>query len=1191
MEINPCPLIILFIMAKTPYKPLAHSFVAANAGSGKTTVLVNRLLQLLLRDAMPHEILCLTFTKAAAGEMAERLHTILQRWAVISDEELLKEIARVEGEQATINQLEPARKLFRKVLDAPGGLHLQTIHSFSESLLKRFPIEAGVPPDFTIIEGNEANLLLNNAAKEVIETLTPDTPVFKALTLLFGQMNLNEILSLTRKLASEAVIESDVKPEPESCYQAIEALNQLFSDQSVEKSQSEIDTKLYEQWADHPELKNLAKSLEGESAKYKKKLLGAINSDQQNSDYIHTLADALFTKEKKPIKHLVKLKEEHPVLDKLSDQLENWLDQQHLRDCLEVTTALLTLCPLIWERYRDTKMRLGRLDYEDLILFSEQLLTNIELAWVHFKLDKGLRHILVDEAQDTNPMQWRIIHALSEPFFWQSERDKKERTLFIVGDVKQSIYSFQGVNPQEFMHSETRLEQLAKEADQPYHPKALLKSYRSLPVILQAVDQVLKPQWQALGIRSENSLRHEAARTSLEVSENETSQGRVLVWPPFLNKPTESTSKEKWLVDFTPNLATEDEDAFDARDQLARAITIWIQSRIDTGGYRAGDIMVLVRRRSEFVTVLTRHLLEANIPVSGSDRMVVTQQLAVRDIVAILNWLLDPDDDLTLAIILKSPFCGLEEEALFELAYDRGDSTLYNRLKQHGGYQKILDWLKGFLAKTDFLPPFELIRMLLQSPISTHSNWNGKQALMARLGKACAEPIEAFLDLALHYQSLRDSSLQGFVAWLQEGDTEIKYVKKGDDNELRILTVHNAKGLEAPIVILPEELDAKQPNHKEWQWLKRRDSLSNQIPFRTLPFCVPRKDDHPNLIEPLLTKTDSGEKDEYQRLLYVGMTRAEDELLICGYGNATKEMKCLDDFFAKHQTSWLAQAYQRLSLLIDQEQETKICYIPPPCSADQLSAKSELAENAIEFGTAPMRYQAKEKTKDENTSDKELNNIPIPDWLNKPPQEIAQSRIPLMPSRLNIEADSFAPSPLHGQPEASKSKAGIAKGRIIHQLLDYLPNVPANARQQAISTFLDHHAPTLNIEHHDIIEKEVMGVLSHPDHARFFSNNSVSEVMVKGELVINGKQEMVSGQIDRLVIEQDYVLVIDYKSSAIVPEGLEQLPQSYAKQMRLYRDLVRLCYPQHRVETALIWTQQPKLMVLEDAYLDQVALP
>jgi ATP-dependent helicase/nuclease subunit A len=791
------------------------------------------------------------------------------------------------------------------------------------------------------------------------------------------------------------------------------------------------------------------------------------------------------------------------------------------------TAALLRVADALLQAYRRLKQRRALLDYDDLILATRDLLRRPGVApWVLFKLDGGLDHILIDEAQDTNPEQWRVVAALAEEFFSGDSARDLNRTIFAVGDVKQSIFSFQGADPGEFARMRDYF--AARIPDGKFVPVDLDLSFRSVPAVLQAVDAVFAQAAAADGVVPPGTrLRHRPHRDSMA--------GLVELWPPVV--PETETADSAW------DLPTDRRRVRAPPARLAHAIANRIKGWIDgtemlTARGRAvaaGDILVLVRRRNEFAQELIRALKELGISVAGADRMKLTEQLAVEDLMALGNFLLLPEDELTLAALLKSPLFDWDDDLLYALAQPRRRSLwpeLRARSAERPEFARASEELSALLAQADFVPPYELYAQVLGAR-------GGRRAMLRRLGPDAADPLDEFLAAALAYERTHGPSLQGFLAWLAASEVDVKrdLDQRGRD-EVRIMTVHGAKGLQAPIVILPDTLQAPSRLPK---------ILWNA---EGLPLWRGRDGGAP-AFDRAKERAETRRAEEYRRLLYVALTRAEDRLYVCGWH--TKRPAPAGNWYDLVKAGLETCADGReIALAFD--------------GADGWSGTGWRLESA----------QGAKLEDDKQARQAARPGIAEPGWLREMPKAEPTPPRPLAPSRPAL-ADPPARSPL-----SDDGGDRFQRGRLVHRLLQSLPELAAPARAAAGRRYLGLAMHGLPPDQQEAILAETLAVLDRPDFAPLFGPQSRAEVPVAAVL----GDRAISGQIDRIVALPDRVLIVDYKTLRPPPADVGSVPPAYLHQLAAYRAAVAAIYPDRPVEAAILWTDGPVLMPIPATLLD-----
>lgn len=1135
-------------MQRLAADPGKNIWLTASAGSGKTKVLTDRVLTLLLQGTAPENILCLTFTKAAAAEMADRVTSRLAEWAAMSKPELMETLFEALGRRPVKRELEQAQCLFALVLDSPNGLNIQTIHSFCQSLIARFPFEAGVPPHFEIMEEERTAVELRRRARDnVLGTADNNKVIRQSLLVLTRHIQenqfddlINEIIQNRSRLAHGIFDSGGVQ----------NAINRLHSVLNVNKTEtvSSICKKAIEQ-IDEDILSRAANALLQGSEKTDKpigrKLLtwlaGDIERKVENFDELIAIFIA-------PATGTVRSKILTNVAQKSDPDLENLLQAEgaqllRVREKTNAVTtagctaALLQVGAAFLEEYDRLKRRLGRLDYNDLIYLTRALLTRAGIApWVLFKLDGGIDHILIDEAQDTNSAQWQIVEALVAEFFSGEGANKKVRTLFAVGDVKQSIFSFQGAEPKQFERFREVFANQARAAQRDWEDLDLSISFRSVDAVLAVVDSVFSLDAAKGGVVEDGKpLKHKAFRRG--------QAGLVELWPPLgveSGDPSPAwTLPLKRVFDEKPSRRL--------ASALAEKISALIGSEtlLSRGRpIKAGDFMILLRKRSGFMKEIIAELKAREVAVAGVDRVKLGEQLAVMDLIALGRFLLLPEDDLNLAIILKSPLIGLEDDSLYELARDRAPLSLWERIRKRSdrnySLKNIVDWLGGLLTKTGMERPYELFSFVLSAPVP--AGGSGREAMLRRLGPECEDPMDVFLNFAISYEQDHPPSLEGFLHWMEAGEVETKRdLDQGTVDEVRVMTVHGAKGLQAPIVILPDTISKNQ-------------KTDNILWHGSLPLWSPRRSLEPKQGRNLRNAARDAQDKEERRLLYVAMTRAEDRLYVCGYRSSRN--KIADD-------CWFALIRDGLADLAE---------------ASEFDFGKEVLKGWEGKG---IRLQTEQRVpiqmSDSTTEENDLK--PLPSWAKKDAPIEAIPQKSLVPSK--IEEDTPAPSPL-----VSASGNRFLRGILIHRMLQALPSIHPEDREKAIERFLVQNTIGLTEIEKVKIAGNVKDILNDTQFKRLFSVESRAEVPLIGRVHLANGPQVISGQIDRLVVSNGEVLAVDYKTLRFPPLREEDIPVGYMRQMAAYRALLRGIWPGRIVKCALLWTESPSLMWLNDVHLN-----
>lgn len=1120
--------------------PKATVWVSANAGSGKTHALTTRVTRLLLDGTDPERILCLTFTKAAAAEMASRLYQRLGDWAMASDETLALEIAMIEGPIPDKAKLTRARRLFARAIETPGGLKIQTIHAFCERLLGRFPLEAKVPPNFDILDERSAAELLQGVRDAVLSRAREDgeSPLGLALSHVVGRIDETVFDKLMREIAGKRASFArltDRHGGVEGVAAAIRVALGVAPDETVESARAE----LFEPPA-FPEtlLRACLEALRTGTVTDQKQAakLATILGAGDARDVVRDIYLEIFlTGEGEPRKSLITKKqgEKYPdVVEALAAEQLRVIDHVTRLKSVQVaeaSEAILRLADEILKGFAEAKRRRAYLDYEDLIARTRELLMTSAMApWVLYKLDGGIDHILVDEAQDTSPDQWDVISELTVEFFSGAGARGTARTIFVVGDEKQSIFSFQGADPKRFDEMRRHFERSVKAAELVWSPVSLVRSFRSTPEVLQAVDAVFARAGEGLTASGD---------VDTHVAVRDLDAGLVELWD--LERPDVEAKPDPW--DAPLDYLSES----DPRARLAERIALTIADWIDTGEalvskgrpIRPGDILILVRRRDAFVTEMIRRLKKKNVAVAGADRMVLTDEIAVMDLIALGHFVLLPEDDLTLATLLKSPLLGLDENELFELAWDRGKRSLWQTLQKRAGeserFKAAHDLLVRLLALVDFKPPYEFFAHVLGEE-------QGRLKLLSRLGTDAGDPIDEFLSLALAFERDHAVSMQAFLHWVERGGAEIKRdMDKGRD-EVRIMTVHGAKGLEAEIVFMPDTTSAPGPSHDPGLI-----SLPTEPPLLLWPV---RKKDEDLVTGAARDLHRRAQTEEYRRLLYVAMTRARDRLYVAGYQGSREPTE--DCWY-----NLIAASLKPLAKEITLDETHTIWRI----EGEQRGAVKPQTIAAAAIATS------------------------LPSWARAAAAVEPSPSRPLAPSRLPPEGPMEPPalSPLDGD-----KNTRFLRGKLIHRLLQTLPELADAEREAAALRLLESPAYKLDEAARAEIAASTLAVLRDPAFTEIFGPGSRAETALVGTITFAGKETLVSGQIDRLCVTPARVLVIDYKTNRPAPPDFAHVNKAYLAQMAAYRALLASIYPGREITCALLWTDGPRLMELPPATLD-----
>ena len=1146
--------------------PGVCAWVNASAGSGKTTVLRNRVLRLLLEGARPTGILCLTFTRAAAAEMANRVAAALREWAVMDENALATKLFELTGAEPSRGTLRTARSLFAKVLDAPGGMRIETIHAFCQSLLRRFPLEAQVAPHFRLIEERDsAELLFEAREAMLIAARSASAPALTAaLARVVGRMHesrLNELLADFMNARDRLQALATRMGSGDALYRTMAqelGLPQDVSEESILAEACRDDA------FDLNLLRRAGEALLRGGKKDQERgalLLEWLGAESDRADRFDLCKRVYFTREGEVLQRLATKAAEAAfpnviaVLHEEARRIQAVQERLRALDVLLSSHALAILALDILERYAALKTARAALDYDDLILKARDLLQKRGISqWVLYKLDGGIDHILVDEAQDTNHQQWDLVKALTEEFFAgqgaeQDRGDRLTRTIFAVGDQKQSIFSFQGAEPEaakevrDFYVALLPGEHARRDPRPPFIDVPLDVSFRSAGAVLKLVDAVIAGPARAGVLEPGDVLRHGINRVGQE--------GIVELWPR--TKPVAAEEPEPWAVPaVTVGIAS-------PLERLAQAIAAKIAAMVGNEKLgsknrpiRAGDIMVLVRSRDPFVLNLVRALKGRGIPVSGIDRLRLLEDIAVMDLVAFADFLLMPENDLNLAALLKSPLIGLSEEEVMRLCLDRGHASVWSRLKdtapQSLFYRDAADLLGRYLARADFHAPFALFADLLAE--------GGRKRIHARLGSEADEAIDEFLNLALVYAQGSTPSLQGFLHWIRSTNSIVKReLSDASADEVRIMTVHGAKGLEAPIVFLADKpfFDNRVTG---LFWVEAAET--------ELPFWSPRQSADVPLTASARDAAKRRRREESNRLLYVALTRAEDRLYVCGRLGVRKAAE----------PGWheqVAEAFGRLGGAINAPLES---WPPPPGIASGEGWEGD----HFHYREAQKAVPEPERGRASLAVDTET---PLPAWAKSHVAPEPEPPQPLVPSRPS------EPEPATLSPVAEDQAYRFKRGLLVHRLLELLPELPPDRRSAAADRFLGRRVHGLERDEAAAIRDEVIRILEEPALAPLFGPESLAEVPVAATLVgPDGRLQALTGQIDRLLVRERDCVILDYKSNRPPPLQVAQVAPAYLRQLAAYRAAVAAIYPDKSIACKILWSAVPALMDIPEALLE-----
>lgn len=1138
MTSNTAPTPLLTTPQQQGADPSGNAWMSASAGTGKTQVLTARIKRLLLDGTPPHAILAITFTKAGAAEMARRVRKDLADWVRMEDKRLAKELFAIgDPLHDDSGRLAFARTLFAKVIDgAGGGLAIQTIHSFCQSLLGGFPEEAGLAPGFRALEEAEIADLRGSTLSDMIAYAERHDP------------------ALAKRVAdlALAVDEGTLRAYLDRCAAAADALDAVPSglgpwmrgafglptdatpdvwlagqcdDDAVDARALAAIGDACAAWTSAkagPERAFAIRSWLARTPEWRATTIGALFA-------LFATAKGEMRKDWSTSKALASVTD---LAVRLYERLAEIIATHTHMAAADRLAAGLEVGRAFARAVKDRKRREGLVDFDDLIRLTATLLATPGRAdWIRYKLDTRIDHILVDEAQDTNEAQWRIVRALAEEFFaGAGAKDHLTRTLFVVGDYKQAIYGFQGTSPENFDGARAEFFALGDSAKHPFADVPINENFRSSPPVLRVVDEVidfLGPEKLGQGVAGVAHLSSVPA-----------APGRVVLWPtvspPAAAEDEEDSGEEGWIDSATRTVA----------DRIARSVRQWIDQGIDGEDIHPRDVMILVRKRTDLAGLLVSRLQSQGVPVAGVDRLQLKVPIAVQDLLAAARFALQPLDSLSLASLLVSPLMGWSHDQLIAHGWrPNARDPLWPHLNRLAGPTEILPDglgiapLKALLNMAGNVTPHRFFETILSGPMQ------GRAKLLARLGNAARDPVEELASKALDFQTRESASLLGFVAAFDRGDVEIKRELDNDADEVRVMTVHGSKGLQAKIVILADATGdpaARKERGIDWP------SDGGKVPLLFV-----KKDERPKALTYLADKLAEAEMQEHWRLLYVAMTRAERMLFIAGaLGKRARDDQPPED-------SWYAAILPVVEALGEGWEPSDSGIWHSECSY-------------IVGGREPRGARVRTLPPP----------VAIPDWARTAAPAEPRPLRPLAPSALGEKESLDVP-----QPPVAPHLPGLAaeRGVLMHALFERLPPVAPEQRREAGARWLERAGQAFDADARAAMLDAVLAVLDDPAHAALFGPGSLAEVPFSA--LVDGR--VVAGSMDRLLVTDDAVRVIDYKTGVVVPDGAEAVPLGYLKQMAAYAAALAVIFPERRVEAALLFTGGPRLLDLPTEMLSR----
>ena len=1107
--------------------PESSVWVSASAGTGKTHVLTQRILRLLLNDQYLQisEVLAITFTKAAAMEMQNRLIEKLAEWLQMSDGELMNELDMLLQRKPTTRDLIYARTLLTKVIDDSVGLNISTVHSFCETLLRKFPLEAGIPSSFTLIEERDSRRLLRKAwFKALKQQIDTNKLLFSQVINLLGEHSLTEAVNnvLNQKNRFYKMLE-----DANGIDNFIEQLKVEFNVKSFDEDRLtaqilDFDLSTRARWKEIMTAGFAAGTGNGLKSAEK---LDVILAEQGSQKELIDLFLTVFTTRDKvkanssilPKKYVESLSfdldefklEEFERINDILDQITNLQNYK-------ISQVICILADKMFKYYKKEKLELSYLDFNDLIDYAEKLVNRSEIQdWIRYKLDSKIKHCLIDEAQDTDMQQWNILHGIIQEFYFGEGQHERPRTTFAVGDMKQSIYRFRGANPEVFENIRDKLETSSKPVNHDFKVVDLHTSFRSTQAVLNFVDEVFnEPSRKKALDGDEFSLHHQVYKYD--------QAGRVEL-APILTKDNlpETEEQDDYSI---PKTAQPAKEVKSLRQLNYANVAQKIKHMLDMGENEPKDIIILQRSRAG-MPELIEELTKLNIPHTGADEIYLSNSVIIDDLLAFAKFLCFENDDLSLLQILKSPAFNYADDKLFtcfaEYKKQRKIPNFYQYIRQLGEYDYVISKLDPLKSKANKVRVFDLFLQIINS-------MDLNEKLMANLGgsiKAQQNQVKDTIDEFLRQiQNFNELSLLSFLDWFKKYSAKIKKNTANAKDAVRLMTIHGSKGLEANAIFLPDcgvDSVVKGGVSKEKLLFKKDLTTKSDKAFiyKTRTTAKPS-----SLEEDILSYEEKLFFEDDMRLLYVALTRARGEIYISG----VQETAELSEY------SWYSILQKVMQYRVEQKSQ----------------GYAELEDGTLVFKTANLTGIDKQPV-----AEVEKAELDLPEWLNQQaPKEQA-----IMQERASYNVSSLEYIERLKQP----SEEGYKYGNMVHKLLEELPKLPADEQLNYLNEYLG--------EDKEEVKQQVINVLNKFPEL-FEKHNSFAEVAIQGQ----SANKKIMGIVDRIVELEDRVYVIDYKTGKRQDKYLAK----YRQQLNIYCQVLRQVYPEKLIVPAILWTSNAELEVL-----------
>jgi ATP-dependent helicase/nuclease subunit A len=1064
--------------------PNKNIWVSASAGSGKTKLLVDRVIKLLMHGQELQNILCITFTNNAAHEMLHRLKHELTIWFSSNNEQLIQKLVSLNIEPNDIN-LQKARKLIFKIIDHTDTINIKTIHSLCQDILTKFPIEANLGFATKLIDENEKEIFLKKAKRNLLSSELLNDPYIDILIKNMSEFSFSQLIDLILSFDNKSIEWINIEETYSDFIQKIDKSFNIINNLDYSDIQQ-----IFLNFISYAKNYSEIKVIQQVTAYIKN---GSNMNDPENLDeIINSIKKLFYTIEGKPKVRILlsNEKKKFPELENslciFRDKIQNFIDQKNTIFNANLSKGLCKLKKLIDSHYSEIKHNNSLIDFNDIVVKSYLLLNNPEIKeWIKYKLGYRYKHVLVDESQDTNLLQWKVIFTLIEEFFYQTDT-----SLFIVGDEKQSIYSFQGSSPILYQAIEKIFVNNFFQSQRSIQKINLNYSFRTGQLILDFVDIIFKKI---------NNKYSEPITTNYlnHLSKSSFQNNFIEIYPVIINPNIHKNNNKEWKI------PVQRIKPYDPAKKTALIIATKINYLLSKSLYRPEEIMILVRKRDKFSQFIISECKKLSIPITGMDKIKLSDNIAIQDLIAFAKFILYPYDDLNLAALLKSPIFNYDETQIFNLCYNR-ESTIWQRINTDPTYSELKVILKFYLSSSLRNNLYDLYSDLLHTR-------NYKQNFIARLGSEVEEILDEFLNICQKYQNDYHHSLELFISWLENSQIELKRSLNNYNDQVKIMTIHGAKGLQSKLIILADAVSVPSSTNNLFWDSQANIPIFNGNSENSSKIYLEKKQFHKTQI-----------LNEYFRLLYVVLTRAQNHLIIFGYCNQNNIKE----------ESWYRFITEAAKEMGNKIQLEKIESIP-------------ISDNNVDFINClePIKYEIGkiinepcEIKNDENKINSNSQKLPK---LSKKP---------------------FIVDEVKFQENKSKDLHKKRKGILIHKILEMIVGNECQELENLINRLTKFYNITLSKE-------EILNFISFYNILKPYTSTSIK--ILKEQPLLNDNEQYSKSIIDLMIICEQKIIIIDYKNAAYNPENQNK----YIQQLNLYKKSIQNIFTNHEIECYIAWIQ------------------